>query len=120
MTFLDRLRPPAEPSVPLAHPSPAQAVIEASIDADAAALGLIVALERRHAAVTAALAARVISAPLGKRMLARDSVERALAAVGLTRFAGRHRPASSRRLGFIGQARQALNKPEKGHDDENL
>ena len=114
MTILDRLRPPAKPKVRPAHPNAAQEVIEACIDADAAALGLIVALERRHAAVSAALAARAISAPLGKRMLARESAERALAAVGLTRFAGAHRSASSRRLGFLGQARQALNKPQNG------
>ena len=114
MTMLDRLRPPAKPKNPPARPDAARELIEASIDADAAALGLSVALDRRRDAISAAIAAGTVSSALGKRMLSRAATERALAATPLALHAGQHRSASSRRLGCLGQAQQILNRPKTG------
>lgn len=114
MSLLSRLRPPAQ--APRRDPAPdaLRELVEAATDCDAAALGLIECLERRRAAVTAAIAAGAIKPALGKRMLSREAVDRAFHAAGLCAHAGTPRSGSSHRIGFAGQVAQALN-PEKGN-----
>lgn len=114
MSLLDRLRPPARAPRRLPAADARRELIEATTDADAAALALVVTLERRRVAVSAALAAGVISGPLAKRMLTRDAVDRGLHAAGLADHGGVPRSASSHRAGFLTQARQALDRPQKG------
>lgn len=114
MSLLDRLRPPARAPRRLPAPDAMRELFEATTDADAAALGLVVTLERRRAAVSAALAAGVISGPLAKRMLTRDAVDRGLHAAGLCDHGGVPRSASSHRATFTTQAQQAINRPKKG------
>ncbi len=114
MSLLSRLRPPAKTPRRLPAPDALRELAETAIDCDAAALGLVECLERRRAAITAAIAAGAIKPALGKRMLSRDAVDRAFHAVGLCAYAGTPRSGTSHRIGFAGQIAQALN-PEKGN-----
>jgi len=115
MSLLDRLRPPARtPRRRLPAVDARRELIEVTSDCDAAALALAEMLERRRVAVSAALAAGVISGPLAKRMLTRDAIDRGLHAAGLADHGGVPRSASSHRAGFLTQARQALDRPQKG------
>jgi hypothetical protein len=114
MSLLSRLRPPARSPARVQPGDARSALIEAATDADAAALALVVALERRRAAVSAALAAGVVSPALGKRMLTRQAVDRGLHAAGVADHGGVPRSASSHRAGFLNQTLQSLNRPSKG------
>ncbi len=114
MSILARLRPPAQPSRRAPAANALRELVETAADCDAACLALVECLERRRAAVSAALAAGAIKPALGKRMLSREAVDRAFHAAGLCAHAGTPRSGSSHRIGFAGQVAQALN-PEKGN-----
>lgn len=113
MNILSKLRPPARAPRRLPAPDAMRELIEVTTDCDAAALALVEMLERRRVAVSAALAAGVISGPLAKRMLTRDAVDRGLHAAGVCAHGGVPRSASSHRASFVTQARQAINRPRK-------
>ncbi len=113
MNILSKLRPPARAPRRLPATDAMRELIEVTTDCDAAALGLVEMLERRRVAVSAALAAGVISGPLAKRLLTRQSVDRGLHAAGFCAHGGVPRSASSHRASFTTQAQQALNRPRK-------
>jgi hypothetical protein len=103
MSLLDRLRPPARaPRRPAAQDVAAE-VVEASIDADSAALALAECLERRKAAIRAAMKAGIIPSALGARAQQRRAVDSGFAAAGLTDHYTVERTTTAP-AGFIEQA----------------
>lgn len=109
MSLPDRLRPPPRAPRRLPAPDALRELVEVAADCEAAALGLVEMLERRNVVVSAAIAAGAIKPALGKRMLSREAVDRALHAAGLCAHAGIPRSASTHRIGFSGQVVQAVN-----------
>lgn len=114
MSLLTRLRPPARAPRRLPAADALRELVDASADCDAAALGLVECLERRRAAISAAIDAGAIKPALGKRMLSREAVDRAFHVAGLCAHAGVPRPGRALRVGFAGQVSQSLN-PEQGN-----
>src|SRR5690606_34517184 len=105
--------PPPSRAIPAETLSPAEELIAASRGADDAALAFLVALERRRAAIRAAVRASKVSSPLGARAQQAAAVDQAFAAHGLSDHATVARPAARNRRTFLEQARRLLDNPPR-------